>query len=330
MSNKQQFNARIRHKIDTEAHWNLAETFTPLKGEFIIYDIDDNHVTTRLKIGNGSQTVTQLPFMPFSAYDIAKAQGFEGSEEQWLDSLKGRGIKEIRKQQASVGSNGETLVTIELTDNSTETFTVYNGESGEPGQPGDDGVGIASIDAIPSADNTHTDIQINFSDNSKPANFKVYNGIVTDDQLDQIQENVVGNIQLKCQTHIFQDYEELENALLGEDRDEEFLLSLNDGDVFLIRDINVPDFWWEKEKTQSVATFNLTRTNYEPEIIVRGFGVARMLETQKTDLSNYLELDKGPSNSSGRGIKDLSEYKLRVGAAGDTGLEKYITFILEE
>ena len=35
---------------------------------------------------------------------------------------------------------------------------VYNGESGEPGQPGDDGVGIASIDAIPSADNTHTDI----------------------------------------------------------------------------------------------------------------------------------------------------------------------------
>lgn len=321
---------RLRQKIDTEAHWNLAETFTPLKGEFIIYDVDDDHVTTRLKIGNGIQTVTQLPFMPFSAYDIAKAKGFEGSEEQWLDSLKGRGIKEIGKKQASVGSNGETEITIKLTDNSTETFKVYNGEKGEPGRQGDQGVGIASINAIPSDDNTHTDIQISFSDNSDPVNFTVQNGVVTDDQLDQIQEGIVDNIQLKCQTHIFQDYEELENALVGENRDEEFLLSLNDGDVFLIRDIDVPDFWWEKEKTQNVATFNLTRTNYEPEIIVRGFGVARILETQKTDLSNYLELDKGPSNTSGQGIKDLSGYKLRVGAAGDTGLEHYITFILEE
>ena len=326
---KKVLNSRIVHKIDVETNWNKA-TFTPLAGEFIIYAPDDNYSLRQYQQSNCLPPVHLLSFAPFSAYDIAKAQGFEGSEELWLDSLKGRGIKEIRKQQASVGSNGETVVTIELTDNSTETFKVYNGESGEPGQPGDDGVGIASINTIPSTDNTYTDIQINFSDNSEPANFKVYNGIVTDDQLDQIQENIVGNIQLKCQTHIFQDYEELENALLGEDRDEEFLLSLNDGDVFLIRDINVPDFWWEKEKTQSVATFNLTRTNYEPEIIVRGFGVARMLETQKTDLSNYLELDKGPSNSSGQGIKDLSEYKLRVGAAGDTGLEKYITFILEE
>ena len=50
------------------------------------------------------------------------------------------------------------MVTIELTDNSTETFKVYNGGSGEPGQPGDDGVGIASIETIPSTDNTYTDI----------------------------------------------------------------------------------------------------------------------------------------------------------------------------
>lgn len=327
---KKVLNTRISHKIDTEEHWSLATNFVPLKGEFIIYDVDGNNSTTRLKIGDGNTPVHLLSFAPFSAYDIAKAQGFEGSEELWLDSLKGRGIKEIRKQQASVGSNGETVVTIELTDNSTETFKVYNGESGDKGDNGNDGVGIASIETIPSTDNTYTDIQINFSDNSEPANFKVYNGVVTDDQLDQIQKSIVDDIQLKCQTHIFQDYEELENALLGQGRDEDFLLSLNDGDVFLIRDIDVPDFWWEKEKTQSVATFNLTRTNYEPEIVVQGFGVARILETQKTDLSNYLELDKGPSNASGQGIKDLSGYKLRIGTAGDTGLEGYITFILEE
>jgi hypothetical protein len=78
MNNK--INARLAHKIDVETNWNKA-TFTPLPGEFIIYAPDDNYSYSRLKVGTGTKTINELDFMPFSAYDIAKAHGFEGSEE---------------------------------------------------------------------------------------------------------------------------------------------------------------------------------------------------------------------------------------------------------
>ena len=141
---------RLRQKIDTEAHWSLAETFTPLKGEFIIYDIDDNHATTRLKIGNGIQTVTQLPFMPFSSYDVAKAQGFEGAETDWLNSLIGNGIEDITATRISSGSNGEMEITVNYTNGTSEKpFYIYNGEQGDKGDKGDTGIGIASIQTTP-------------------------------------------------------------------------------------------------------------------------------------------------------------------------------------
>ena len=55
--------ARIQLKNDTEAHWNLAENFIPLKGEIIIYSADDTHPFSRMKIGNGITNVINLPFI---------------------------------------------------------------------------------------------------------------------------------------------------------------------------------------------------------------------------------------------------------------------------
>ena len=55
-------NTRIVHKHDTEANWNLATNFIPKHGEFIIYDEDSSHSYKRIKIGNGTTKVINLPF----------------------------------------------------------------------------------------------------------------------------------------------------------------------------------------------------------------------------------------------------------------------------
>lgn len=50
-------------KHDTEANWNEVEdTFIPLAGEVIVYDVDDNNENVRLKVGDGSSPIGELPF----------------------------------------------------------------------------------------------------------------------------------------------------------------------------------------------------------------------------------------------------------------------------
>ena len=54
---------RTQLKKDTEAHWNLARNFIPLAGEPIIYTVDENHTVPRMKIGDGTTYVVDLPFL---------------------------------------------------------------------------------------------------------------------------------------------------------------------------------------------------------------------------------------------------------------------------
>lgn len=54
---------RIQNKHDTEANWAKATTFRPLAGELIIYDEDSNNAKPRFKIGDGSRTINNLPFV---------------------------------------------------------------------------------------------------------------------------------------------------------------------------------------------------------------------------------------------------------------------------
>ena len=55
--------ARIQLKYDTEENWSKAIRFCPLKGEVIIYAIDDTHPFPRLKVGDGVTPVVDLPFL---------------------------------------------------------------------------------------------------------------------------------------------------------------------------------------------------------------------------------------------------------------------------
>ena len=54
--------SRIVHKHDTAENWLKATTFVPLKGELVVYDIDNEYSYERFKIGDGKTLVNDLPF----------------------------------------------------------------------------------------------------------------------------------------------------------------------------------------------------------------------------------------------------------------------------
>jgi len=60
---------RIQLKNDTETNWNKAANFIPKQGEVIIYSTDDSHPFSRIKIGDGSTNVINLPFIESAAID---------------------------------------------------------------------------------------------------------------------------------------------------------------------------------------------------------------------------------------------------------------------
>ena len=55
--------ARIFLKNGKEENWELVNDFIPGKGEMIIYNIDENHTTPRIKIGDGIHLPKELPFV---------------------------------------------------------------------------------------------------------------------------------------------------------------------------------------------------------------------------------------------------------------------------
>ena len=63
MSNKtKEILSRIILKHDIEENWNKASSFIPKQGEAVIYDIDTTHNYERMKIGDGTTSVVNLPF----------------------------------------------------------------------------------------------------------------------------------------------------------------------------------------------------------------------------------------------------------------------------
>ena len=59
---EKQFNGRIIQKHDSEATWEKATNFIPKAGGIIIYDTDETHYYCRIKIGDGSTLINNLPF----------------------------------------------------------------------------------------------------------------------------------------------------------------------------------------------------------------------------------------------------------------------------
>ena len=67
---EKELKARIVHKHDTEVNWSKATNFIPKQGEIIIYDKDSNYDYERIKIGDGTTLVNNLPFYGSSIENI--------------------------------------------------------------------------------------------------------------------------------------------------------------------------------------------------------------------------------------------------------------------
>lgn len=80
------YKSRIVPKGDTEANWNKALGFIPLDKEIIIYKPDENHVKTRIKIGDGKTTVQKLDFFSVDEEEILNiVANYVGSAIENLD-----------------------------------------------------------------------------------------------------------------------------------------------------------------------------------------------------------------------------------------------------
>ena len=87
------FNARVQHKIDTQENWEKATNFIPLKGELIIYDIDANNTSRRIKIGDGITPVNDLEF-------VSAQSDYEQNDSSKSDYIKNRThYKEVIHQE---------------------------------------------------------------------------------------------------------------------------------------------------------------------------------------------------------------------------------------
>lgn len=105
------------------------------------------------------------------AYETALENGFEGTEEEWLLSLKGengtdgRGIERMAYYDTS--ETGEVGIYVWYTDGTTEIIWI-------PGLKGEDGVGIESVESIPFGDE-HSNLRIKLTD-GRETEFSIYNG----------------------------------------------------------------------------------------------------------------------------------------------------------
>lgn len=102
--------SRIVHKHDIEANWRLATNFTPLQGEMIIYDPDENNTNHRVKIGDGVTNVNDLKFIDDNKVDKIEGKGLSTNDYTTAEKNKLDGI--------AMGAN-KTIVDSDLSATST-------------------------------------------------------------------------------------------------------------------------------------------------------------------------------------------------------------------
>lgn len=71
---------RIIHKHDVESNWLKATNFVPKQGELIVYDKDVNYDYERVKVGDGTTKVNNLPFADANSLSIGGANLYTGTQ----------------------------------------------------------------------------------------------------------------------------------------------------------------------------------------------------------------------------------------------------------
>lgn len=124
MANIKDFYTRIQLKHDVESAWNLvAETFAPLPGEVIIYDVDDDYDYPRIKVGDGTTKLANLPFVDDGAInemaEALKSLKLNGTNNKI--SLTGTGVSDTGISVVGAGKTTATVTGNVLTITSTDS-----------------------------------------------------------------------------------------------------------------------------------------------------------------------------------------------------------------
>lgn len=90
MANEKTLKTRVRLKIDTAEHWALAQNFSPLKGEMVVY----SGTPPRIKVGDGTTNVNSLPFVDAAIY-VGNTEP-TGNYDVWIDTTGVEGMAVIK------------------------------------------------------------------------------------------------------------------------------------------------------------------------------------------------------------------------------------------
>lgn len=127
---------KIQHKTSEE--WAYDTTYVPRVGEIVVYDKDENHDYARMKIGDGSTLVAQLPFIDagtingktiepvvlrFASYEQFPAIGSTGS--LYFDE---------KNNALYCWVNSSGYVKISFASNEYKTVTLLTIQSWDPGE----------------------------------------------------------------------------------------------------------------------------------------------------------------------------------------------------
>ena len=96
------FNTRIINRHDTVANWEKYPDFKPKAGEFVIYE-DAENGQNKIKVGNGTATVSELPYVLTTGLEISETvdELHEGVFFANADLLKGRPAEDfVLKEEA--------------------------------------------------------------------------------------------------------------------------------------------------------------------------------------------------------------------------------------
>ena len=131
------------------------------------------------------------------------------------------------------------------------------------------------------------------------------------------KEEVLRVANGKSQTETFNNKAELENWIKNSTA--ETLGKFKLGDVFLLRSVGEPDYWWEPEKD------GIALTAYaQDDIVVAGKGAARILETTKVDIQR-IESTYAHKTIDLDGIKFKKAYKYSSSTTRQNGEIEYDT-----
>lgn len=207
-----------------------------------------------------------------SAYEIAYTlDSAIGTKEDWIESLKGANGTHVTITSAIESENdgGENVVT--FSDGST--LTIKNGSTGAPFTY--DQFKPEELEALkPKKDIDYfdgKDYVLTDADRTEIANEAIE---LLDDTIGEITEIASG----KCKADAFDTVDAMTTWLSTEGN----AAGLKLGDVFYIRAVNVPDYWWEPIKYgEELEKYT------EQDVIISGVGAARILETTKVELGDY-------------------------------------------